>query len=245
MKSLYFNDQVSSLRTSGCSHLSLCVRLPGYGFNSIQNYFSSDYRNLIDLVRSGSDAWKNESIILMHPSCMGQMDGQETGLAWNWMCSCMKFRILLREHPRDFMGHLLIDFGEMQTSKGNFPRENPYYFKDWFYPIYSNNGGAWVLNNYFNLLAKYFPERTNNWQYDGRTISLDMLFKKNYYDKVCHNYHGNQTQETILTGLQKLKNLYTHLLQALVVFWPYILVLSSPIISLMTFLGLILFNMVQ
>ncbi len=29
-----------------------------------------------------------------------------------------------------------------------------------------------MLNNYFNLLARYFPKKTNNWQYDGRTIRL-------------------------------------------------------------------------
>ncbi|KAA2240341.1 T9SS type A sorting domain-containing protein [Chitinophaga agrisoli] len=38
----------------------------------------------------------------------------------------------------------------------NFPRANTAWFKNWFYPIYSQYGGADVLNRYFVQLALYF-----------------------------------------------------------------------------------------
>ena len=40
----------------------------------------------------------------------------------------------------------------------NFPRANTHWFKDWFFPLYSNYGGSAVLNKYFELLANYFPK---------------------------------------------------------------------------------------
>jgi hypothetical protein len=40
----------------------------------------------------------------------------------------------------------------------NFPRANTYWFRDWFYPIYSKHGGYKVLNGFFELLSKHFPK---------------------------------------------------------------------------------------
>ncbi|UZR96716.1 hypothetical protein [Chondrinema litorale] len=44
------------------------------------------------------------------------------------------------------------------NGKDDFPRANTYWFKDWFYPIYENYGESAVLNNFFELLSKYFPK---------------------------------------------------------------------------------------
>jgi len=40
----------------------------------------------------------------------------------------------------------------------NFPRANTYWYRDWFYPIYSQHGGSKALNGFFELLSKYFPK---------------------------------------------------------------------------------------
>jgi hypothetical protein len=40
----------------------------------------------------------------------------------------------------------------------NFSRANTYWFRDWFYPIYSKHGGSKVLNHFFALLSKHFPK---------------------------------------------------------------------------------------
>ncbi|RFS21855.1 hypothetical protein DVR12_14465 [Chitinophaga silvatica] len=47
------------------------------------------------------------------------------------------------------------------TQTDSYPRAGTYWFRDWFYPIYSNYGGKVALNQFFNLLAQYFPK--SNW----------------------------------------------------------------------------------
>lgn len=57
----------------------------------------------------------------------------------------------------------------MQTSTATFPVAGTHWFRDWFYPIYSNYGGTQVLNRFFTMLAQYFPQsggsytRNMNW----------------------------------------------------------------------------------
>ena len=57
----------------------------------------------------------------------------------------------------------------MVNGTDGFPRANTHWFRDWFYPIYKNYGGAQVLNRYFVLLAQYLPKnggdyaRNLNW----------------------------------------------------------------------------------
>lgn len=50
----------------------------------------------------------------------------------------------------------------------DFPRENTYWFRDWFYPIYDQYGEASVLNKFFELLAAYFPKTSNGDKYARR-----------------------------------------------------------------------------
>lgn len=39
----------------------------------------------------------------------------------------------------------------------NFPVENTFWFKDWFFPLYENYGEGVVLNNFFRSLSQHFP----------------------------------------------------------------------------------------
>lgn len=41
-----------------------------------------------------------------------------------------------------------------------YPRANTHWFKDWWYPLYTQHGGTAVLNKYFTLLAANFPKHT-------------------------------------------------------------------------------------
>lgn len=49
------------------------------------------------------------------------------------------------------------------NTSDNFPVANTYWFRDWFYPIYSQYGQSAVLNRYFELLAQYFPKNGNDY----------------------------------------------------------------------------------
>jgi len=42
----------------------------------------------------------------------------------------------------------------------NFPAAGTMWFKNWFYPIYTNYGKSKVLANYFKLLSVHFPKKT-------------------------------------------------------------------------------------
>jgi hypothetical protein len=52
-------------------------------------------------------------------------------------------------------------FNRMLTSKnGHYGGPKSYFFfRDWFYPIYSKHGGVAVFDRYFSLLAKHFPKK--------------------------------------------------------------------------------------
>ncbi len=50
-------------------------------------------------------------------------------------------------------------YDDLMNQYDNFPRENTQWFKDWFYPIYSEHGESAVLNNFYDLLAQHFPKK--------------------------------------------------------------------------------------
>jgi hypothetical protein len=49
-------------------------------------------------------------------------------------------------------------FNLMQGQVDNFPQAGTQWFKNWFYPIYNQYGGAAVLNKFFKLVAAHFPK---------------------------------------------------------------------------------------
>lgn len=58
-------------------------------------------------------------------------------------------------------------YHQMQQVTDNFPRAGTQWFKNWFFPIYSQYGGSAVLAKYFKLLATYFPkDATNTYERD-------------------------------------------------------------------------------
>lgn len=57
-------------------------------------------------------------------------------------------------------------YNQMQTQKDNFPRPGTQWFKNWFYPIYSEHGGSKVLNRYFEVLAANFPKNGHEYSRD-------------------------------------------------------------------------------
>jgi len=54
----------------------------------------------------------------------------------------------------------------MIANSDGFPRAGTHWSRDWFYPIYSQHGGATVLNKFFELLAQYYPKNGGNYARD-------------------------------------------------------------------------------
>lgn len=52
------------------------------------------------------------------------------------------------------------------NTTNDFPRNNTYWFRNWFYPIYRDYGGSAVLAGFFKLLAQYFPKNGDDYARD-------------------------------------------------------------------------------
>jgi hypothetical protein len=60
-------------------------------------------------------------------------------------------------------------FDRFTATTDNFPRPGTRWFRDWFYPLWKDHGGAQVMVKFFKLLATHFPKngtsysRNLNW----------------------------------------------------------------------------------
>ena len=59
-------------------------------------------------------------------------------------------------------------YNDMMNQTDDYPTPGSQWFKDWFYPLYSQNGGSKVLNEFYELLAKHFPRNADGTKYARR-----------------------------------------------------------------------------
>lgn len=55
-------------------------------------------------------------------------------------------------------------YTDFMNNVDDFPRAGTQWFKNWFYPIYSQSDSSACLNRYFVLLAEYFPQRNGKYE---------------------------------------------------------------------------------
>jgi hypothetical protein len=48
----------------------------------------------------------------------------------------------------------------------DFPRAGTHWFRDWFYPLWHDHGGAQVMSRYFELLSQHFPKNGQDYARD-------------------------------------------------------------------------------
>ncbi|WPB80896.1 carbohydrate-binding protein [Archangium violaceum] len=65
----------------------------------------------------------------------------------------------------------------MVNGTDSFPRANTHWFRDWFYPLYKNHGGAQVLNRYFVLLAQYLPKNGGDYARNLTSVRVASGYK--------------------------------------------------------------------
>ncbi len=149
-----------------------------YGGGHPSTYFdaSHDFRNVIDVGLGNLNAWMEptgETIRIPVHEVGHIVEGASKGIhnspsfpIWGdskWM-EIYIYDVLkalgYNKEANDI-------YAQMQTQKDNFPRPGTQWFKNWFYPIYSEHGGAKVLNRYFELLAANFSKK-------GKAYSRDM-----------------------------------------------------------------------
>ncbi|WP_121809577.1 hypothetical protein [Mucilaginibacter kameinonensis] len=150
-----------------------------YGGGHPATYFddSHDYRNTIDC---GLGTWQKPTgeQLAMPIHEMGHIvsgashgvKGSPSDALWgdSKFMEIFNYDVMLHIGREDEAEKI---YQQMQTQYDDFPRPKSLWFKNWFYPIYSNYGKAKVLNKYFALLAANFSQQKNQ---QGREYTRDI-----------------------------------------------------------------------
>lgn len=141
----------------------------GGGHPSTYMDASHDYRNVIDCGSNSSTAWLsgtgNDLDLTTH-----EVGHIVEGASKN-IHGSPSFNIW---HDSKFMELYIYDvykglgrtddaqrwYNLVLGNSDTYPRANSHWFKDWWYPIYTQQGNAASINNYFVLLSMYFPKHT-------------------------------------------------------------------------------------
>lgn len=134
---------------------------------------SHDYRNVIDCGSSSQDAWEtgqgNDLDIVTHE--IGHIVESTTfGTQKSPSFPIWKDSKWAEIYIYDVYKGLGMNADAqrwhdlMMNNSDDFPKENTHWFKNWFYPIYSQYGESKVLANYFKILSENFP-RDNSGAY--------------------------------------------------------------------------------
>ena len=57
-------------------------------------------------------------------------------------------------------------FQQFSNNSDGFPRPGTHWFRDWFYPLWRDHGGAQVMARFFQLLAAHFPRSGGSYARD-------------------------------------------------------------------------------
>lgn len=143
-------------------------------------YYSSmhDYRNVIDC---GSSDWSEPDFnnatkgiwradIVLHEAAHiveFTVHGKKNSPAFNiWKDS--KWSEFFEYGFHNEVGsknYANVKFREFMDKSDSFPKPNTQWFKNWFYPLYSNFGGSKVMRDFYQLIEKYYPyeNKDMNW----------------------------------------------------------------------------------
>ncbi|MCZ4224308.1 hypothetical protein [Pedobacter rhodius] len=151
-----------------------------YGGGHPSNYFeaSHDNRNVIDVGLTDPKAWEgftaNEKDIVTHE--VGHIvefasKGKHNSPAFKIWADSKWMEIYQYDVYKNLgmTGDAERWYNKCMATVDNFPKANTQWFKNWFYPIYANNGGTATLNKFFVLLSQNFPS-------NGTDYSRDMNF---------------------------------------------------------------------
>jgi hypothetical protein len=54
-------------------------------------------------------------------------------------------------------------YNQFINGSDSFPQAGTYWFRDWFYPLWEDHGGAQVMANFFHLVGEHFEGGSMNW----------------------------------------------------------------------------------
>jgi hypothetical protein len=140
---------------------------PSYYYDS-----SHDYRNVIDC---GSNDWSQENqwakdgpsheiSHIVESTVHGKKGSPAFGI-WKdskW-AEFFQYDLYLGIGMKSDAQRL---YNQFMNTTDNFPRSDTHWFRDWFYPLWQNYGGAKVMKNFFSLISKYWPVDSNGYTRD-------------------------------------------------------------------------------
>jgi hypothetical protein len=62
-------------------------------------------------------------------------------------------------------------YNKTVTKSDSFPMTGTYWFRDWFYPLWKDRGGATVMANFFRLVGENYPLKANSQEY-ARSMNM-------------------------------------------------------------------------
>lgn len=165
----YTKNKYGSFGTD--SRLFVILHTGKYGGGHPSTYMdaSHDYRNVIDCGSNSSDAWLtgtgNDLDLTTHEvghiveGASKNIHGSPAFDIWH----DSKFMELYIYDVYQGLGRTADAQRWYNLVVGNsdtYPRANSHWFKDFWYPIYTQQGNAASINNFFKLLSLYFPKQT-------------------------------------------------------------------------------------
>ena len=156
----------------GQPHLYAIYHAGKYGGGHPSTWWDAhhDYRNVIDIGQNGDwqtqGGWNYDVIAheIAHIVELGSKGVHGSPAFGLWKDS--KWAEIFNYDVYVNLGMTTVantTYADLINKSDDFPRSNTYWFRDWFYPIYSKHGGNKVLNNYFTIVAKNFPKNGNNY----------------------------------------------------------------------------------
>lgn len=171
---------------------------PAYDYATVNTRFDAGfgYRNVIDL--GGSWDWNrpeqvNFEVItheLAHIVEGGSKDTKESPSFEFWSDGPWPEVFIYdvyRALGKDAWAKAWFDRMQANTNGHFFGDGQYYFFRDWFYPIYKNYGGAAVFDRYFTLLSQCFPKLDTEVE-GGRAAKA--YARRATYGEVLHFFSG-------------------------------------------------------
>lgn len=145
------------------------------GHPSVYMDASHDFRNVVDC---GPYSWKQplpeEGLSMLIHEVGHIVEGSANGIknnpAWDiWKDSKWAEIFIYDVYKGIGKDNFARQFhDEMMNQYDDFPQPNTQWFKDWFYPIYSQYGESKVLDNFYDLLAEHFPKNSQGTSFSRR-----------------------------------------------------------------------------
>jgi hypothetical protein len=68
-------------------------------------------------------------------------------------------------------------YNDFVVKAEGFPRQDTYWFRDWFLPIYEKGDSSAALNRYFDLLAEYFPQHNGDYTFWSGAVQFSLEYQ--------------------------------------------------------------------